>query len=96
MGTDELNQLAEAITAKTLLCTKEVLTSDEAAQYMGISKSHLYKLTMNAQIPYSKPMGKKCYFSRRELEQWLLANPVTTKDEISSRANQYCLSHRGF
>ena len=30
---------------------KEVLTSDEAAAYLGISKSALYKLTMGRKIP---------------------------------------------
>ena len=60
---EELKQVADLVTANILFCTKEVLTSDEAAEYMGISKSYLYKLTMRKQIPHYKPMGKMCYFN---------------------------------
>lgn len=48
---EELKQVADIVTANTIFCTKEVLTSDEAAKYMGVSKSYLYKLTMRQQIP---------------------------------------------
>ena len=74
--------------------TKEVLTSDEAAQYMGISKSYLYKLTMRGEIPHYKPMGKMCYFNRAELEEWLQSNRVATATEIADRANQYCMKRK--
>ena len=56
---EELKQVADLITANTIFTTKEVLTSDEAARYLGISKSYLYKLTMQQKIPHYKPMGKK-------------------------------------
>lgn len=70
---------------------KEVLTSDEAAAYMGISKSYLYKLTMRQQVPHYKPMGKMCYFNRQELENWLQSNRVATTAEISQQAQAYCM-----
>lgn len=88
---EELQQVADLITANTIFCTKEVLTSDEAARYMGVSKSYLYKLTMNQQIPHYKPMGKMCYFNRLELEQWLQNNRVATAAEIEQRAQAYCI-----
>jgi excisionase family DNA binding protein len=87
---EELKQVADLITANTIFCTKEVLTSDEAARYLGISKSYLYKLTMQQKIPHYKPMGKMCYFNREELEQWLQSNRVATDEEISQQAQQYC------
>lgn len=92
---EELKQVADLITAKTIFCTKEVLTSDEAAKYMGISKSYLYKLTMRQQIPHYKPMGKMCYFNRAELEQWLQSNRVSTSTEISQQAQAYCMKEGG-
>lgn len=88
---EELKQVAALITANTIFCTKEVLTSDEAARYLGISKSYLYKLTMQQKIPHYKPMGKMCYFNREELEQWLQTNRVATDEEISQQAQQYCM-----
>lgn len=88
---EELQQVADLITANTIFCTKEVLTSDEAARYMGVSKSYLYKLTMNQQIPHFKPMGKMCYFNRLELEQWLQSNRVSTASEIKQQAQSFCM-----
>lgn len=92
---EELKKVADLITANTIFCTKEVLTSDEAARYMGISKSYLYKLTMRQQIPHYKPMGKMCYFNRIELEQWLQSNRVSTDTEINQQAQAYCMEKGG-
>ena len=83
------------VTANIIHCTKEVLTSDEAARYLGISKSYLYKMTMQQKIPHYKPMGKMCYFNRVELEQWLQSNRVATDEEISQKAQQYCMKKGG-
>lgn len=85
---EEIKELADLITANIISTTKDVLTSDEAAKYMGVSKSYLYKLTMQQKIPHYKPMGKMCYFNRLELEQWLQANRVATADELSQRAQR--------
>ncbi len=88
---EEMKQMAELIAANTILCTKEVLTTDEAAKYLGVSKSYLYKLTMQQKIPHYKPLGKMCYFNRVELEQWLQTNRVSTDEEISQKAQDYCM-----
>lgn len=69
-------KLAKDIATKIIFCTKEVLTADEAAKYMGVSKSYLYKLTCKQEIPHYKPMGKMCYFNRKELEAWLQRNKI--------------------
>ena len=92
---EEIKQIAELVTANTIFCTKEVLTSDEAAKYCGISRSYLYKLTMTRQIPHYKPMGKMCYFNRAELESWLQNNRISTDEEISQQAQAYCMKKGG-
>lgn len=91
MSNDLTKQLCDAVVDKTLFCTKEVLTADEVARYMGISKSYLYKLTMRGEIPHYKPMGKMCYFNRAEVEEWLQSNRVATDAELTDRANLYCM-----
>ena len=89
----ELQKVADLISAKLSLNTKEVLTSDEAASYMGVSKSYLYKLTSEMKIPHYKPMGKMVYFNRQELEQWLQSNRVATDEELRQQALDYCAKH---
>lgn len=93
--TEDLKQVADLITANIINVTKEVLTSNEAASYMGVSKSYLYKLTMERQIPHYKPMGKMMYFNRLELEQWLQSNRVSTDAELTQQAQAYCMKKGG-
>lgn len=90
MSNEELNQITDLVTARTLFATKDVLTSEETALYLGISKSYLYKLTMRREIPHYKPFGKMCYFNRRELEAWLQESRVATTAEINEQAAGYC------
>ena len=93
--TEEIREVADLITANIINTSKEVLTSDEAARYMGISKSYLYKLTMGQKIPHYKPMGKMCYFNRQEVEEWLQSNRIATEAEISQQAQTYCMEKGG-
>ena len=76
MTEEQIDRIAAILAENILSCTKEVLTSEEAARYMGVKVSYLYKLTMRGEIPHYKPGGKKCYFRRSELERWLTANGV--------------------
>lgn len=86
-----LQELSDLVADKTIFCTKEVLTSEEVARYMGVSRSYLYKLTMRREIPHYKPRGKICYFNRQEVEQWLQSNRVATDAELNNQANNYCM-----
>jgi DNA binding domain, excisionase family len=86
-------QVADLITANIISTTKAVLTVDEAARYMGIAKSTLYKMMMRREIPYSKPNGKVCFFDRQELEAWLMSNRVATSDEIRDKAQRIARTH---
>lgn len=94
MTQEELDKLAAAIGENVLLAQKEVLTLDEAAQYTGMKKSSLYKLTSEKKIPHYKPNGKNCFFRRTELEDWLTTNPVATVADLNGRAQAYCMRNK--
>lgn len=94
MTEEHVRRLADLITANIINTQKEVLTSDEAARYMGISKSYLYKLTMKREIPCYKPLGKVVYFNRKELETWLQSNRVSTDTELNQKAQAYCIKKK--
>lgn len=70
---------------------KEVLTLTEAAEYMGMSKNYLYRLTSARQIPHYKPNGKMIYFDKNDLILWLKSNPVHTEEQLNNMARVYCL-----
>ena len=56
---------------------KEMLTTTEVAEYLGVSQSQIYKLTMNMEIPHYKPQGKTIYFDKKELLKWMRNNHIT-------------------
>ncbi len=74
---------------------KDLLTTQEAAKYMGISKSYLYKLTMQKRIPYYKPFGKIAYFRRSELESVAFHCRIATNEELEQQAQTYCANRKG-
>jgi excisionase family DNA binding protein len=55
---------------------------EEAAKYLGVSKSHLYKLTSKSEIPHYKPSGKTIYFCRKDLDTWALRRRVASREEV--------------
>lgn len=73
---------------------KVFLSATEAAEYMGITMSYLYKLTHLKMIPYTRPFGKKIYFEREALDAILRSNPVRTEEEVSEMAQSYCMGNR--
>ena len=76
------------------LLKKEVLNFNETYKYLEMSASHLYKLTRQKQIPHFCPQGKKLYFSRIELDQWLLRNRKDSIDDIETMAANYLINNK--
>ena len=70
---------------------KEYLTFEEACEYLGISKSKLYKMTSSFSIPCYKPEGRMLYFNREELNAWLSKNPVKTSRTHEQDAIKYVM-----
>ena len=91
---DELNKRfdsLEKLIKEQTIQQKEVLNFNEACQYLELSQSHLYKLTSAGNIPFYKPNGKKIYFKREELENWLLRNRSISADEIEQQAEDFII-----
>ena len=91
----QLGEIAEAIANKLSIYHKEVLTLSEAAAYLNLSKSYLYKMTMKKEIPYFKPMGKVCYFNKSDLDNWLHQNRISTDEELQQQADSFCMKKGG-
>lgn len=86
----KLNSIEKMLTEQNML-KKEVLTFNEAAIYLDVSHSHLYKMTSTGVIPSYKPNGKKLYFNRSELDSWLLSNKQLSQEEIEQQAANYLI-----
>lgn len=68
----------------------EVLNLNQAAEYVSLSKSAIYKKTSERNIPHFKK-GKKLYFKRSELDDWLTGMKISTKAEIEKQATNYII-----
>lgn len=72
-----MKQLSEQVAEKLKLDSKKMLTTEEAAKYMGIKKQTLYRMTMLRKIPYYKPGGgRKCLFRRDDLDRWMTSGRI--------------------
>ena len=56
--------------------TKEVLSVEEAARFMDIARSSLYKMTSDRSIPFYRPNGKMIYFEKVDILEWIRKNRV--------------------
>lgn len=84
---EKILQELQEIKNAALLAAKPILTMDDAAAFMGVTKCNLYKLVSAKRIPYYKSAGGKfTYFKRTELEQWLTAVRVPTNEELEAQA----------
>jgi len=80
--------LAKAVAKNLAYLHKDILTCREAAAYMGVSLSYIYKLTHRNEIPHYKPLGKKVFFNKSELEEWIQRQRIETQEEVRANAHQ--------
>ncbi len=87
-STPTTKELAEQIAKQIIPLYKEVLTTSEAALYLGVTVGHLHKLTMKSvrAIPHYQPNGKMMYFKKSDLDAYMLSNKIATMDEIAQNA----------
>jgi excisionase family DNA binding protein len=72
----------------------QLLTLDEAALYLRLSRSYLYKLTSTSKIAFSKPNGKVLYFTKHDLDDWATSSRVLSQGELEQKAIDYTNSIR--
>lgn len=88
---EELTSVMErlkAIERMTLLAAKNVLVLDDVALLAGYSKKYLRLLIARREIPHYR-RGNRLYFSRDEIDEWMLEQRVPTNGEIEVQAVGY-------
>jgi excisionase family DNA binding protein len=97
-----VNQLYEKLeNIEKLLCEKngitpeadQLLTIDETAALAHLSKLTIYGLVSRAEIPCMKK-GKRLYFSKTELINWIRTGRKKTVAETAIEANTF-VSRKG-
>lgn len=86
-----LNAIIEMIDKKLeeiKIIQKPFMAVEELAVYLHLSPAYIRKMTHNREIPYYKPNGKKLYFSKEEIDEWVLSSRVATAEELRSEAKR--------
>ena len=73
--------------------TDQLLTIKQAAELITLSVPTLYGLVSRKEIPVSK-RGKRLYFSKFELTDWIKAGRKLTVSEIESQASAYMVNQK--
>lgn len=68
--------------------TDNLLTIQEVAKHLNLSVQTIYGYTQRREIPFSKK-GKRLYFSRVEISNWIKSGRIKTMDEIAIEADKY-------
>lgn len=68
--------------------TDQLLTIKQASAFLNLSKNTLYGYVQRATIPVSKK-GKRLYFSKRELTDWIKEGRKKTIKELSQEADHF-------
>src|SRR5690606_40240959 len=68
---------------------KEVLSAEECAELLGVSVGYVYRQTSEKRLPFYKPNGKKIYFKRDELLDWLLSHRISPDVELSAHVAKH-------
>lgn len=71
---------------KFLKFNKKNLSVEETAFYLDLSVSYVYKLCHQGKLAYSKPNGKKIYFSKESLDNWMSQNQTNSDSQIEEEA----------
>lgn len=85
---DKLNSIEAAISQLSAAAQKPFDLA-AAADYLDVSKSHIYQLTCHGLIGHYKPAGKRIYFEKSDLDEYLKRNRVRPQWEIEEIAANF-------
>lgn len=88
MIVDRISKRLETLHLGNEKSEQELLSIDEAAKLIKLTKPTIYGLVHKNKIPYSKK-GKRLYFKRSELLEWIESGKRTSKSELDRRVNEY-------
>ena len=70
-------------------------TCKQAAEYIGIKRTYLYKLTSQRLIPFYSPTGRHIIFAKEDLDAWVRAAKVPSQSELEANAQTTIIKKGG-
>lgn len=72
----------------------ELLTIEQAAEFLHLSKATIYSKCSRNELPYMK-RGKRLYFLREQLLEYIKAGRCETAQEMAENAHEYLTKKKG-
>ncbi len=90
---DRIENAIEQLSANDPLAqTNDPMDIKALSAYIKTSPSAIYKFTSEGSIPHYKN-GKRLYFKREEINEWIFTTKVNTAYDIDKAANEYIRKH---
>ena len=89
MDSNLIIQKLERLEALIIGTSQQIFTVDDVVSYTGFSKSYVYKLVHNNILPYSKPNNRTLFFTKKEIDEWLMQNKSKSISQIEQEAISY-------
>jgi len=64
---------------------KNILTVDDLIDYTDFSQKQIYKLTSTRAILHYKPSGRKLFFKKNEIDEWITRGRIDSLDELNEK-----------
>lgn len=79
-----VRQLAQV--EENIIVCKSYLTTNEAAKYLSTTKHSILAAVKRKELNYYCPPGKGYYFSKEELDNWVLKYKVSSNEVANAKA----------
>jgi excisionase family DNA binding protein len=73
--------------------TDQILSVDQCAEFLNLSKATIYTLTSKGELPFMK-RSKRNYFSKSDLVQYLKQGRNKTNSELEAEAQNHISKSR--
>jgi excisionase family DNA binding protein len=94
---EKLDRIEKAIaklnTSVPIVEVNHPMDIKELSAYLKNSRSAIYKMTSSNDIPHYKS-GKRLYFKKSEIDEWVFSNRIKTNDDIEKEAMEYIRKNR--
>ena len=94
MENNDILQKLNRIETLIVGSSKQIFTIDDLVNYTGFSKSYLYKLVGKNVLTYYKPNNRTLFFTKKEVDDWLLSVKHKSISQIEQEARSYSNSSK--
>lgn len=84
---ENIEKILEKVSSGKTEFENDLVTIEEASSFLKLSVATVYSKVCRNELPFNKN-GKRLYFFKSELMEWIKAGRVKTVDEIRQDVNQ--------